>query len=237
MPPLPGSAGFPASMAVLPGIRAWGECRAAVVGQDVEEWVKAGDVVGKVAANRTVGHVLDQVVALGVQGSEAVRPRWGSAVSGNDSVFEVNRAAAVEDAAAVAGDPRITADGDVVEVQRAGGGVFYAAGPAGYRVTADGAVGQGQRAIVLDAAAPVPAPPVPSLMVKPLISTVLPALIRNTRLALLPLIAKLPAPGPVMVRSSLMVSAPLVRVMVPATLKVIVSAPTAAFASAIAWRS
>jgi hypothetical protein len=63
---------------------------------------------------------------------------------------------------------------------------------------------------------------------------VIPAPIANTMLALLPLTVRLDAPGPVIVRFWLIVSVPVVNVIVPVTLKLIVS-PGAA--EAIAARS
>ncbi|HEX4610736.1 MAG TPA: hypothetical protein VH092_21280 [Urbifossiella sp.] len=80
----------------------------------------------------------------------------------------------------------------------------------------------------------------PLVIVSPEIVTVAPVM-SNTRKALFPLTVSCVAPGPVMVRSPVMAgSAALVAVMVwPARLgsKVMLSAPAAAFASVMAWRS
>jgi len=54
-------------------------------------------------------------------------------------------------------------------------------------------------------------------MVNPEIATVAPAEIENTRLAAFPLIAKVGAPGPVMVRFFAMTSSAPASVMVPVT--------------------
>src|SRR5207248_2107831 len=77
----------------------------------------------------------------------------------------------------------------------------------------------------------------PSLIVIPAMVAVTPPLISKTRLALLPLMVRRLAPGPSMVRSSVMLSSPLVRAMVPVVAKLIASAPGLALAAATAPRS
>ena len=80
---------------------------------------------------------------------------------------------------------------------------------------------------------PLPINTPPFLMVTPEMATMPPVTLK-TRLALLPLMARLTAPGPAIDNSLLITSSPLVRTMVPVTLKSIVS-PGAA--EAIACRS
>src|SRR5262245_65970845 len=88
---------------------------------------------------------------------------------------------------------------------------------------------------------PLPGDPItlPSRIVSPAMVTVAPPLMLKIRLCWLPLTASRSAPGPSMVRASVMLNWPLVRGIVPfsPSAKAVVSAPGWALASRTAWRN
>src|SRR5262249_33273842 len=86
---------------------------------------------------------------------------------------------------------------------------------------------------------PAPWVAVPSAMVRPVTEAVTPPETPRTRSAWLPLTVSRADPGPVTVRSSVIVICPVVSLMVPLTpeLNAITSAPGFALASRMAWRN
>jgi len=90
--------------------------------------------------------------------------------------------------------------------------------------------------VAVEARIPPPIPLLPSEMVRPLTWSTVPSTSMG-RHRLLPEIVRFDAPGPSMVRSSVIFGVLLASVMVPVTEKLIVSAPAVAFAWLIASRS
>jgi hypothetical protein len=84
---------------------------------------------------------------------------------------------------------------------------------------------------------PLLLPTFPLLIVRSEIVTTLAPIMKKTREALLPLTVRTVAPGPKMVRLSVMSNSPVVSVIVPVTLKIITSAPGFVFESRMACLS